>query len=144
MLQVVRPCLMLLGQEILYDVSKPLDSNPQSMERNLRSVTHCPGVKFARSSPSLQGQMLKQCTAGTNASCTVRQGTAPLPPLFLIEFFECLTSFILLIRLAAVEDMHECLGHGITTFARSGRSIFRPYFQTIRHRSWFRGMFFTT
>ena len=37
-LQVVAPGLVLLGEKILDDVPEPFDPDPQSVERNLRSV----------------------------------------------------------------------------------------------------------
>ena len=102
------------GQEILDDVAKPFDANPQRVKPNLRPVAQGTGVQFPRRSPALQSQMLEYRASRPNARRPQRKRLAPLPPLLAIEFFQRRASFVLLLDLPSSQNLKQRVRRGIT------------------------------
>src|SRR5438552_3365209 len=69
MLQVAAPGEMLFRQEIFNDIAKPLDTDAQGMQRDLRTATHCALVQFLSRGPALQGKMPEYRAARPNSRC---------------------------------------------------------------------------
>ncbi len=127
MLQVVAPQRVFFGKKVLDDVAEPLDPDPQRMQRHLRPVAHGGGVQFARSGPSLKRQMLEYRAPGPDSRRSIRQCSAPLPPLLAVEFFKRCTSFMLELCFALFQNMDEQVCCVILRRASSCR--FRNYFR---------------
>ena len=57
--------------------------------------------------------MLEDGAARTDAGGALRQGFAPLPPLLAVEFIQGGASFVLLLALAAGQNLEQGMSHWI-------------------------------